>query len=103
MSFHRSLCVLAVLANSAVGASAGNITKRVGGYGCKLSKGQVERTLKALVDEGYVMARREKYRPGIDIIYYHLTELAAQAFIELTRDYSEKLKQLEIEMVAQVS
>lgn len=94
MVFHRSLCVLAVLANSPTGASAGNVAKRVGGYGCNLSKGQVARILKELVKDGYAISRREKYRPDIDTVLYTMTELAASAFSSIAREYSENEKQL---------
>ena len=94
MSFHRSLCIMAVLANSPTGASAGMIAKRAGGNKWSISKGQAERLLKNLVMDGYVMRERVAYRPGIDKVLYHMTEQALQAFSALTQDYIEMEKQL---------
>lgn len=96
MIFHRSICVLAVLANSPTGATAGEIANRAGGYDWRMSKGQAERLLKQLVLDKYVRRERVAYRPGMDKILYHMTPTAASMFDALASEYAQMEKQMEL-------
>lgn len=74
MQFSRFVCAIVALAEMPTGGSAGMVAKRVGAYGCQLSKGQAERVLKTLESEGYVISEHVAYRPGIDKVLYHIAK-----------------------------
>lgn len=103
MVFHRSVCIMAVLVNSPTGASAGAIANRAGGYDWRMSKGQAERLLNHMVQDGYVVKERIAYRPNMDKVLYHATKIGVDMFRALVSDYDNMEKQLTMEMEGQVS
>src|SRR5688572_7874865 len=96
MDFHNSMSIMAALANSPCGLNASGIVNRVGAYGCKLSKRQVERLLKHLELDKYVLHEKVKYRANIDIKLYHMTAAAWSLFDAIATEYEVSEKQLEL-------
>lgn len=96
MIFHKSICIMAALANAPTGLTAAQVASRAGGYDWRMTKGQAERLLKHLVLDKYVTTERVKYRQNMDRILYHMTPTAATMFEALAEEYRMMEKQLQL-------
>lgn len=74
MSFTRYTGVLEVLAESPKGATVGQIQK----LNNFMTRGQIERTLRDLIGEGFVRTEKVQYRPHIHSNIFHIEPRAAE-------------------------
>lgn len=93
----KEMCIMFVLAGAPIGLSASQVVKRVGGFGCEMSKGQIVTAMENLVEEGYVIVENAPYRPNIGINIYHITSQAAEDFKAVSELFESKHHQLKLE------
>lgn len=103
MQFHHGMCVLAVLAESPVGRSVGELEEQIikryfasALLGCKMTRSQVSSCVKNLKKEGYVTSEKVAYRPNMDKVIYRITDEVAVAFAGILESYNDMEKQLSL-------
>lgn len=97
MTFFRCIAVLEALVMSETGSTRGQIQKLC----LSMSRGQIERTLKDLIGEGFVREEKIPYRKHIEKKMYHIEEKAIEYCELIVNKYDRRAKQMEIWMEAQ--
>lgn len=94
MSFFRYITVLEALTMSETGSTRGQIQKLC----LSETRGQIERTLRDLIGEGFVREEKIPYRPHIDMKLYHITEKAIEYCEMIVTKYDRRAKQIELNL-----
>lgn len=103
MMFHRSLWILAALAQAPTGLTSGQLVNRVGGFNFRITKGQVETCLKHLILDKYVRVEKVAHRPNMEKHIYHIKPVAIEALRAIANDYDNREKQVALPIVGEVS
>lgn len=96
MSFFRYITVLEALTMLETGATRGQIQKLC----LSETRGQIERTLRDLIGEGFVREEKLPYRPHIEKKIYHITEKAIEYCELIVMKYDRRAKQQELKFEA---
>lgn len=87
--FTDLIVIVDILARSETGATVGQIQKQV----TWLQRGQIERLLKSLITDNYVIVEKLPYRRNIHKNVYHITETTVNACRMITNGYDRRMKQ----------
>lgn len=92
MKFLQYIAVLQALAKMDGGGTVGQVLR----YNPHLSRGQGERILKSLSEDGMVIVEAVAYRPNINKKVYHLSETAVEYCECVVKDFDSSLHQRKI-------